>query len=236
MLVSGAAEDGDHVGGAVGQPGRGGDQEPGVIVDDVEDLGAGAGGERPVGDVHLPPLVRQVRAEPGCRRTAVVLRLRHYQPAPAQYPPDRRHRRHRVAVAGQVPGDRVRPGIQALPGQVLTQRNDLVFDTGGQPGRRGMRPPRSREQAQIPFSAVTGQALIHPAARHAMRSGDLPDAQAFQHNGLDHIADQIHRTPPHRCPRCLATSVRYLMKRCTARRTRQNSLVDEDQPAADTHV
>src|SRR2546423_10673875 len=25
----------------------------------------------------------------------------------------------------------------------------------------------------IPFSAVAGQALIHPAARHAMRSGDL---------------------------------------------------------------
>src|SRR5262245_13990369 len=109
VLVSGVAEDSDHVGGAVGRPGGGGDQEPGVIVDDVEDLGAGAAGQLPVSDVHLPSLVRQVSAKPRVRGPGAFLRLRRYQPAPAQHPPDRRHRRHQITAPSQVPGDRVRP-------------------------------------------------------------------------------------------------------------------------------
>src|SRR5215468_11068690 len=107
VLVSGMAEDGDHVGGAVGPPGGRGDQEPGVIVDDVEDLGAGAAGQLPVSDVHLPSLVRQVSAKPRVRGPGAFLRLWCYQPTPAQHPPNRRYRRHQITAPGQVPGDRV---------------------------------------------------------------------------------------------------------------------------------
>src|SRR5580698_10122667 len=48
-------------------------------------------------------------------------------------------------------------------GQFLAQRDDLILGLGGEPGRRGMRPPRARMQALLPFGAVTSQALIHPA-------------------------------------------------------------------------
>src|SRR5215469_8953832 len=78
-----------------------------------------------------------------------------------------------------------------------------------------MRPPRPRMQALLPLRAVARQALIHPTTGHAVSGSNLTDAQALKNNTLDHIADQIHRTPPRRCPRCLATSVRYLMKRNT---------------------
>src|SRR5215469_14157117 len=93
-----------------------------------------------------------------------------------------------------------------------------------------MRAARARMQALIALGAVSGQALIHPAARHAVRGRDLTDAQAFQHDSLDHIADQVHRTPPRRCPRCLATSVRYLMKRSTFARSNPKPQVIGPQP------
>jgi hypothetical protein len=48
---------GHDVGGFEHGPGGGSDQQPGVVVDDVEDLGSAAAGERPVGDVGLPHLV-----------------------------------------------------------------------------------------------------------------------------------------------------------------------------------
>src|SRR5215469_2529485 len=82
-----------------------------------------------------------------------------------------------------------------------------------------MRPPRPRMQALLPLRAVARQALIHPTTGHAVSGSNLTDAQALKNNSLDHIADQIHRTPPRRCPRCLATSVRYLMKRNTFARS-----------------
>ena len=51
----------DHdVAGFEGGAGGGADEQPGVVVDDVEDLGVPAGGERPVGDVGLPDFVGQL--------------------------------------------------------------------------------------------------------------------------------------------------------------------------------
>ena len=38
--------------------GRGGDQQPGMVILHVQDPDLGAAGEAPVGDVGLPPLVR----------------------------------------------------------------------------------------------------------------------------------------------------------------------------------
>jgi hypothetical protein len=218
VQFSGLPERRDYITGLVDRAGGRGDQEPGVIIDDVEDLHAGAAGQLPVSDVHLPALVRQVRAEPHVRRSRPFLRLRGDQAAAAQHPPDRRRRRHLVTALGQVPGDRLRPGIQALPSQLLAQRDDLILDLGGQSGRTRTRPLRPRMQALVPLGPVAAQALIHPAPGDAVRGSNLPDAQALMNNSLHDVADQIRRTPPRRCPRCPATSVRYLMKRSTSRR------------------
>jgi hypothetical protein len=48
----------DDVGGLGGDERAGGDQQAGVVVDDVEDLHLGAIRERPVGHIGLPALIR----------------------------------------------------------------------------------------------------------------------------------------------------------------------------------
>jgi hypothetical protein len=58
------AEHCDHVGGLKGGAGGGGGQQPGMIVDDVEDLRGAVAGQLPVGDVQLPALVGLVSLEP----------------------------------------------------------------------------------------------------------------------------------------------------------------------------
>jgi hypothetical protein len=55
---------GHDVTGFEDRPGGGGGQQPGVIVDDVEDLRVAAIGQRPVGDVGLPQLVGQLSFKP----------------------------------------------------------------------------------------------------------------------------------------------------------------------------
>lgn len=62
VLVA-ACEDSVDVTGGEDPPGGGGDAEPGVVVDDVEDFDVGVVGEPNVGDVELPALVRLVGAE-----------------------------------------------------------------------------------------------------------------------------------------------------------------------------
>lgn len=44
----------DDYGGREDAPGGGGGQQPGMVIEDVEDLGVAAIGQRPVGDVGLP--------------------------------------------------------------------------------------------------------------------------------------------------------------------------------------
>ncbi len=53
----------DDVWAGDGGSGDAGQQEPGVVVDEVEDLGGRSVGEAPVGDVGLPALVGQVGFE-----------------------------------------------------------------------------------------------------------------------------------------------------------------------------
>lgn len=54
-------------------------------------------------------------------------------PGPGQVPADRRGRDRYLVMVVQVPGDGVRPGVQALPGQLLAQRDEV----GGHPGMAG---------------------------------------------------------------------------------------------------
>ncbi len=59
------------------------DEQTGVVVDHVEDLDLGPGGEAPVGDVGLPPLVGLVGLEPHERAARTFLRLGDDEPTPA---------------------------------------------------------------------------------------------------------------------------------------------------------
>ena len=57
MLSCSFVEGGDHIGGLGGLEGPGRHQQPGVIVEDVEDLHVAAVGQGPVGRVGLPALI-----------------------------------------------------------------------------------------------------------------------------------------------------------------------------------
>ena len=61
----GGGEAVDHVGGLDGHKGIGDQQQPGVVVDAVEDLDAAAVGELPVGGVGLPELIGELRRRSG---------------------------------------------------------------------------------------------------------------------------------------------------------------------------
>ena len=52
-----------HVGGFEADQCVGGEQQPGVVIEEVEDLHLGAVGEAPEGDVGLPELVGEVSLE-----------------------------------------------------------------------------------------------------------------------------------------------------------------------------
>jgi hypothetical protein len=57
VLVHGLVQVSDDVSGFEDGAGGGSDEQPGVVVDDVQDFGFGAVGKGPVGDVGLPDFV-----------------------------------------------------------------------------------------------------------------------------------------------------------------------------------
>jgi hypothetical protein len=130
VLGDGRAELPGHV--RAGDGGVGGDAQgvPGVVIQPGQDLGAGAAGERVVGDVGLPALVRHRCLKADVGRPRALARLGDDQAAGGQVPADRGGRDPDLVVVFQVPGDGVRPGVQALPGQVLAHRDDQVGGLG----------------------------------------------------------------------------------------------------------
>ena len=114
---------------AEGDPsGFGGDVGPGVVVENVQDLHIGAVGEMPVGGVGLPAFVGLVGAEPVPGGSGSFLGLRGDEPAPGEDPPDRGDRRHRRDPGrGEVGGDGLAAGVEALLGQGLAEPDDLVL-------------------------------------------------------------------------------------------------------------
>ena len=96
--------------GRPGDPGVGGarQQQPGVVVEPVQDLHVGAVCQVPMGEVGLPALVGLGGLEAAVGAARPLMRLRGDQPGGVQDPPDRRSRRN-VPVFGSQPrrdGDR----------------------------------------------------------------------------------------------------------------------------------
>jgi hypothetical protein len=94
MAVAGGGlvEGGDHVDGLGDAAGDGGDAQPGVVIDDVEDLDLGAAGQAHVGDVHLPALVGELGVEPDVGALGSFVGLGGDEAVGLEHPPDRRRR------------------------------------------------------------------------------------------------------------------------------------------------
>lgn len=65
-------------------------RDSGVIIEPGQDLGVRAGGQRVMGEVRLPALVRQLGLEPDAGGSRALAGLGGDQPGPGQVPADRR--------------------------------------------------------------------------------------------------------------------------------------------------
>ncbi len=155
-------ERGDDVGRLEHRPRVGGDHEPGVVIDHVQDLGLHPSGQAPVGDIGLPPLVGHRGLEPDERAPGSFLRLRADEPAPRQDPPDRRDRRAAAVAPLEVDRDRVRAGIQALLRQLLAEPDDLLLEGFGSAVRRRPGSAGPGLQARLTLGIEPPHELVDP--------------------------------------------------------------------------
>jgi len=124
-----------------------GEQEAGVVVDDVDHPGGLAGGERHLCRVDLPQVVRKVALE-ALRRLPPPRRLRRDQVVATQRAVDHRHRTRLDSCPPKFSMDPARAPAR-MP---LAQRHDLRLELGCDLGRGAARPPRSRLEPGRPYS------------------------------------------------------------------------------------
>jgi hypothetical protein len=140
---SGGVEARQDVGGLEHASGIRAHQEPGVVVEGVQDLDLGAVAEPPVGDVGLPALVGHLGAEPDPRAAGSLLRLGGDEPPAVEDPPDRGPGGQPLTemTTPEVDLDRRGPGVDPEVGQLLAQTDDLVLELVGGPAWARSRPP-----------------------------------------------------------------------------------------------
>ena len=136
--------------------------QPRVVVEPGHDLHLLPGGQLPVDEVGLPSLIWLLGHEPDVGRLRAFLRLGSDQASPGQVPADRGDRHRDLMMVLQVPGDGVRPGVQALPGQLLPQLGDQLDSLVADRGRGRSRPPRPRLERRLPLGPVPGQQRVNP--------------------------------------------------------------------------
>lgn len=129
-MGEGGGEGVGDVGAGDGGSGNAGDGQAGVVVKQVEDFGAGAIGELPVGDVGLPEFVGLVGAKAFPCRSGSFVWLRGHEATPGQDTPDGGYSRNFGDrwVTAEMFGDGGSTSVVALFGQGFTQSDDRVFD------------------------------------------------------------------------------------------------------------
>jgi hypothetical protein len=85
----------------------------------------------------------------------------------------------------QVPGDGLRPGVQALPGQFLAQPDDQVSRVVADRGRGRLRPPGPRLERRLALGLVAGQQLADPGAGDPVGLRDLAYRALLDGDGSD---------------------------------------------------
>jgi hypothetical protein len=102
----------------------GGDEQPGVVIDQVQDLDLGAVGQVPEGKVALPELIGEVRLKPieGCLGTLVG--LGDDEPLALEDTPDAGARRQLGEAFGEVMEDGLGAGVEAGAGRLPSELED----------------------------------------------------------------------------------------------------------------
>ena len=188
----------DHVRGFDGDVGVGDHEQPGVVVEAVEDLDAAAVGELPVGAVGLPELVGQLGLEADERGSRPLVRLRSDQPVAGEDAPDRRHRRRAADLEAEMVGDRVWAAVVAGVSKLPSQANDRGLNLGRGCVGAGAWSSRAWLQGGIAALAEPRDQLVEPISRDPVRLGDLRGASPLEQHRIDHIAPQSHSQHPRR--------------------------------------
>lgn len=129
-----------------------------MVVEEVEDLGVGAVGEGPVGEVGLPELVGLIGGEEMSRRARTLAWLRDDQGIRAKDAVDRCAGRGGESLAFEPHGDCLSPCVLTCGGEVMAELEDALdeLDWGGVgvvvrgPGTRLQRV-RASEAPWVPF-------------------------------------------------------------------------------------
>lgn len=138
------------------------DQEPGVVVDEVEYFGVAAVGQPPVGEVRLPHLVGKGGLEADERGFGALPGLVGDLCCLSEDAVDRGFRRGRVAFLFQVDPDGFRSCVQALRGQVLAEEDDAFADVFGSAVRSGLGSFGSWFVCGFAFTGVAAEELLDP--------------------------------------------------------------------------
>jgi hypothetical protein len=201
-VLSGGFEGVDDICGLGDRKGSCGDDEAGVVVNEVEDLDVAPGPECPVGDVALPALVGSA-VEADQRRLRAFLGFGGDEPSPCEDLPDRRDRGTVVTAFGEVPVNGPRAGVETGIDKFLTQPDDRVFDVVGCAVGSRVRTPglalRSRHRG-------SGRVAPTPTSSTPHGPGDLPDSSTLEDHRIHHVASQCHPTThATECPGSSAT-------------------------------
>ncbi len=214
MGRSGSMEAPHDVGRLEHRPGLRSHQEPGVVVDQVQDLDLGATGEPPVGDVGLPAFIRLIGLEPDERAPRALLGLGDDEAPAGKDPPDRCDRWAAAVALGEVEPDRVGPGIKPLVGQVLAELDDLPLQglrraMGARPGQ-----PRPGLETGLTLCIEASDELVDPLPGEPVVAGHLRLRPPLDPDRGDHEPCHRHRPPPldPGCKRCRETPVNYVLK------------------------
>ena len=96
----------------------------------------------------------------------------------------------------QVERDGRSAGVEAVFGEVFTERDDAVLDLIGRATRRCSRPTRAWLEPGLAFSKVTGDEYLYPPPRDVVIAGDLRFRPPLGKNSCDDDPGQRHGPHP----------------------------------------
>src|SRR5215213_7470867 len=105
----------------------------------------------------------------------------------------------------QVPSNRVRAGIQPLPGQLMPQPNDQRDRGGRNRSRLAVGPAGPRLERRLTLDAVAGDQTAHPTRGDLVATGSLANSPTLDDNsgndqaGLRHPRDSSRAVFPMSC-------------------------------------
>ena len=186
-----------------GDAGVGGDAEgvAGAVVEPAEDLDVGArasvvAGQAEVGEVGLPALVGEVGLEADVGRAGPLGGVGHDEPGVVQIAADRGPGDRDAVVLGEMPGDGVGAGIEALAGQFLPELADQLNGGLGDGGGRVVGASRAWLEGCLAFAAEASDEAADPALGDAVGAGDLTQRAALDDDGGDDETGLRHPADP----------------------------------------